>query len=368
MTGQDVAAEMLAEYAVAAGQLGSALYAELLAGSAQDVRAGGPVWGVLAPHADRDRGSALPLRLMAAGHRMVLTGRAPGLAAHYPSAGGTAGVDGAWPAFRALAAARRDALSALVALPCQTNEVNRCAALLPGFLFVARQTGLPLRVLEVGASAGLNLRWDSYRYEGPITTWGDASSPVRLGGDWDVPEWLGSAAVDVVYRGGCDVRPLDPTTEEGRLRLSSAVWADQVFRFERLRAALAVAGREPVAVEQARVADWLPEQLREPAAATVTVVYHSVVYQYLSAGDRAALHRVVTEAGARATPEAPLAWLHMEPAHAHRAMRVQLTLWRGGAPQHWLVATAGAHGDPVRWRGERLDELLPLMHGDAFRV
>jgi hypothetical protein len=38
--------------------------------------------------------------------------------------------------------------------------------LIGGFLRVAAMTRRPLRLLEVGSSAGLNLRWDHYRYEG----------------------------------------------------------------------------------------------------------------------------------------------------------------------------------------------------------
>src|SRR5436189_23159 len=69
------------------------------------------------------------------------------------------------------------------------DEVGRCASLLPGFLTVANVTGRPLRILEVGTSAGLNLRWDHYRYEGGAagTTWGDPDSPLRFDGVFDEP-------------------------------------------------------------------------------------------------------------------------------------------------------------------------------------
>ena len=63
----------------------------------------------------------------------------------------------------------------LLALGCQTNEVGRSAALLGGFLEVAHRAGLPLRILEVGASAGLNLNWDRYRYES-----GKSGEPVEV--------------------------------------------------------------------------------------------------------------------------------------------------------------------------------------------
>ena len=113
----------------------------------------------------------LALRLMGAVHRLVLAGAAPALAAQFPSAGGEP--------LRALAGLHRDGRGPRAAScanwstdPVQTNETARCTALLGGFLEVARLTGLPLRLLEVGASAGLNLRFDRYRYELGERTWG----------------------------------------------------------------------------------------------------------------------------------------------------------------------------------------------------
>lgn len=379
-----ITAEVLGQQAIACAQLGSTLYADLLSHSARDVEVNGPVWEVLRPHAADDRGSALALRLMAAAHRMVLTRRAADLALHYPSVGGTPGVEGAWPAFLRLCADQTAELSALVALPCQTNEVNRCAALLPGFLTVAGMTGLPLRTLEIGASAGLNLRWDRYRYEGPAAgaadpghdavdasgataAWGDAASPVRLGGDWQVPAAILAAPTVVAARAGCDLQPVDADTEAGRLALTSSVWADQSFRLERLRAALVLATEDPPEVAAVPVRDWLPAQLAEPTPGRATVVYHSVVYQYLTGADRATLHDGLAAAGAVATADAPVAWLHMEPVHVTRGMLVHLSVWRGREPEHQLVAEVGAHGDPVRWHGTPLAGVPPLLHGEGFR-
>jgi len=102
---------------------------------------------------------------MAAVHRLVLDGRAPQLVPYYPSVGGRADPAAAWPALVALLEERAEDLRELVSRALQTNEVGRSQALLCGFLVVSARTGLPLRLLEVGASAGLNLRWDHFHYE-----------------------------------------------------------------------------------------------------------------------------------------------------------------------------------------------------------
>ena len=349
---QEWTAYLLDLQAPACAVLGSALYAHLLGRSAEDVRAGGPIWGVLEPHATRSTEVALALRFMAAMHRLVLLRKAPQLALFYPSVGGTADPERAWPAFQAAAEQHRDTLREFVGFPCQTNEVGRSAALAPGFLTVARTSGRPLRLLEVGASAGLNLRWDHYRYRdaGDGRSWGDGGSPVVLEGRWDVPVALLDQQVDIAGRHGCDPRPIDVTTDDGRLAITASVWSDQPHRFERLRGALGIANRVPVDLVQAPAGEWLPERLAEDPAGAATVVYHSVVMQYVPVDERRAIVAAIRAAGEAASGAAPLHWLRMEPEHPLRAMSVRLTSWPGGEER--LLATSGAHGDPVRWRDE----------------
>lgn len=102
----------------------------------------------------------------------------------------------------------------------------------------ARASGLPLRLLEPGTSAGLHLRWDRFRYHAGPLVWGDPGSPVDLGDPFQgLPPPLGHAAT-VVERRGADRSPVDPTTLEGELTLLSYVWADQGERIGRLRAAI----------------------------------------------------------------------------------------------------------------------------------
>lgn len=337
-------AERLRQQAHWCERLGSPLYATLIDRAADDVEAAGPCWTVLAGHEDDPPGAALPLRFVGAVHRLVLDGDAPALAQHYPSAGGDAGEGDAWPAFRATVARYAGVLRDRIDAPVQTNEVGRSAALVGGFLLVAQESRLPLRVLEIGASAGLNLRWDHYRYDATGATWGPRDSPVRLAGITGQPPF--TTAAHVVERAGCDRMPLDPGDARDRLTLLSYVWPDQRARIALLRAALDVAARVPVRVDAADATAWLAPRLATVRPGVATVVFHSVVRQYLGDAEATRLESLLAEAGARASTAAPLAWLRMEPGQS--AMDVRLTTWPGGSER--LVATAGAHGSPVRWR------------------
>ena len=341
-------ARRLRRQARACRALGSPLYAYLLERSAANAEAGGPAWAVLAGHEVDPPGSALALRLMGAVHRLVLQGCVPSLARHYPSAGGGGKPVDAWPVFKSTLREHREKLRDLVVRPVQTNEVGRSAALLGGFLIVARETGFPLRMLELGASAGLNLRWDSYRYEAGGRGWGDPASPVRIAEPF-VGETLPplETPTRVVERGGCDPHPLDPGSEEGRLRLLSYVWADQRERLRLLEAALEVASQATVRVAAASAADWLATQLTRLHEGRSTVVFHSILMQYLDVAEKERLRGVFEEAGARASRTAPLARLALEPGSDEAELR--LTTWPGGTER--LLATSGYHGRPVRWVG-----------------
>jgi hypothetical protein len=329
------------------GRLGSPLYEALLSHAADDAAAGGVVAAVLDGYPHEPIYSAMALRFMGGVHRLVLEGRAPALAAHYPSVGGDGDVTSAWPAFHAVVAENVPVLREWMSRGVQTNEVGRAAALVCGFLEVARRTGLGLRCLEVGASAGLNLRWDRFRYETPSGAWGDAASPVVLRGFWEDGGPTFDVDARVVERTGCDPNPLDPTTDDGRLTLVSFVWPDQAERLALLRAACDVARRVPASVEQASAPHWLARMLAAPAEGVATVVYHSIVFQYIDEPSRDRMRAVLDDAGARATTRAPFAWLRMEPGGEQAELR--LVTWPGGEER--LIATTGFHGRDVRLAG-----------------
>lgn len=339
--------EVLAGQADACGRAGSDLYQRILEGAADDVRAGGVTARLLAPHDQDPLGSALALRLLGAVHRLVLAGEAPELARLYPSAGGDPSLGDPVEPFLALLREREDDVAIGLHEGVQTNEVGRSAVMAGGYAAVVQRFDLPLRILEVGSSAGLNLRFDRYCYDTGRQVAGDRESPVRFAGVWEGEPPRLPARFDVAERLGCDRHPIDPTTDAGRLKLLSFVWPDQLERLSVLGAALSVAATTPVQIAQAEAAEFVEEQLASPVEGAATVVAHSIVLQYLPPERRRRLRAAIESAGARATPRAPLAWLRMEPAGD--LADVRLTAWPGDGVDQ-LLGTAGYHGRPIRWR------------------
>ncbi len=385
----------------ACADLGSPLYAGLVARAADDLAAGGPVADVLGDLAETaPAGAALTLRLFGTVHRLVLERCAPGVAVFYPSVGGRcdpddpAQLDAAWAAVSDLLAGSGDAVRAGLARPPQTNETGRAAALVGVLARVRARTDLPVRLVEIGTSGGLNLYADAFAVHGPGIVAGDPDSPLQLDPGWtDLPPDVSTSAGQdsptgrdtpvarvvlpvVVERLGCDVDPVDVSTTGGRLLLTSYVWPDQRARLERLRAAFAVAATARAAgsgavVRRVGAGDLLAELEVRPG--TVTVVWHSVMWQYMDAAEQQRCLDRLESIGAGAHAGTPLLHAALEPrrspvgpvdptalvpGRATDPFVVTERWWppRSGLPGHPtgdpfgdVVGTAPPHGVPVTW-------------------
>ncbi|TDH53906.1 DUF2332 family protein [Mycobacterium eburneum] len=341
-------ADTFAAQARACTALGSPMYGQLLTRIVEDVGAGGVFAEVLAGHETDPGPSALALRLLGGLHRLVLDGSAPALRRWYPSVGGAWDTAAAWPDVVAAARAAITALRAALDRPPQTNEVGRSAALIGGLLFVAHRFPLPVRLFEIGASAGLNLRADHYRYRYPGGVWGPADSAVVIDDAWRgrrPPE----APLRIVARHGFDIAPMDVARADDRLTLLSYVWPDMPVRVQRLRGAIEIARRVPARLQRVSAAEAV-RGLRL-ARGSLTVLWHSVTWQYLTAREQAQVTAAVTALGARADADAPLAWLSLEPRRrtpeaAHEFL-VSARCWPDGGDE--ILGVSAPHGPPVRW-------------------
>ena len=169
---------------------------------------------------------------------------------------------------------REELLATIGSRATQTNEVARCAYLLP--CFCALDDGRPLAMIEVGASRGLVLNWDRYRYDYNGRPAGDPASPL------EIPCELRSGQPElslpgVTSRIGVD---LDPMPEEDWLR--ACVFHDQPDRRRRLELALEIATTHPAKVVRADALEVLPELIAAAPSGSRVVVFHTAVAVYLS--------------------------------------------------------------------------------------
>ncbi len=288
-------------------------------------------------------GDALALRMTGALQALMIEGRAPELAAVYPPRHDVHDDDELWQVINDVCTRHAGFIVERLKSAPQTNEVRRASTLLPGFWQIARQTGLPLVLSELGASAGLNLHWDRFVYQLDGEKWGEPASNVRLS-----PEWKGRGVepvpVSVLSRAGCDLNPLDPSSRDDMMRLMSYIWPDQAERIARTKAAIGIAASSGVRVEKSDAVDWLEKRLAQRFDNAVHVVFHTIAWQYFPTDARKKGHQMMQVAGKRASDDAPLAWLRFEMDGKAPGAALSLTLWPSG--QEYFLGRADFHG---RW-------------------
>lgn len=271
-------------------------------------------------------GDWVGLRVMGCVHRLAIEREAPLVAMGAPTLGGTSPLDAPDPsiAVAAFSDAVVDALlghpdelrSAVERVP-QTNEPARARAL----RIALARSRLPVRLFEVGASAGLNLRAD------------------HLPGD---PDLEAGPQPEVLVRRGCDLDPVDPTSTHGRTWLSGFVWLDDTERFAALAHALDVAARVPAEVVRADAADFV--STLTVTEGTTTVLWHSAFWSYLPPDRREALSDALDTLGATASPAAPLWQVSWEAGPSDmRSFELRLDRFEGAEPTRELLATGGPH-------------------------
>lgn len=239
--------------------------------------------------------------------------------------------------FRAWTSAHWSAVAAeMLVRSTQTNEAGRCATLLP----VLGGLPGPLSLIEVGASAGLCLQPDRYRYAydgGPEI--GPADSPVllscRTSGSVPVP----TAVPDVVHRVGIDLSPLDPGSPDDLAWLEALVWPGQPERLDRLRAAATVAARHPALMVTGDLNEVVQDVVDACPADSTVVVFHTAVLVYLSAADRRRFAATMATSRAR--------WLSNEGPGVFPDIAERVTT--PAPPQHPAPFVLALDGRPVAW-------------------
>ena len=184
-----------------------------------------------------------------------------------------------FPVFRAFCLHHAEQIRMLlVTRRVQTNEIRRCACLLPAFALVA-QGGGPLALVEIGASAGLNLLWDRYRYHYGHQTWGDSASPVQLRCELRTQTSLPlpDGMPPIVYRIGLDLNPIDVHDEDATLWLRALIWPEQRDRAMYLQQAIALAQKETPPLLAGDAVSLLPDVLAEVPPEATLCLYHSFV-------------------------------------------------------------------------------------------
>ena len=194
----------------------------------------------------------------------------------------------------------------------QTNHVQRALALRLGLSMIAPAVAGPVHLIEVGTSAGLNLRFDRYGYQLSGRTYGAADSPVQLAADvygrtpppdLDTQPGVGSVR-------GIDLSPIDVRDPGARDWLEALVWPENHHQRTLLRRAMAGVAADPPAIRAGDAVDVLPRLAGELPPGQARVVFHAATRLHVPRDRRDAFDAAIRSLSSTG----PLWWLSVEGA------------------------------------------------------
>ena len=209
------------------------------------------------------KGERVPNLFLAAVHFLLLKGARHPVSRFYKALSGSEAAEDPYPDFRSFCVKYREEIRRLISVRMvQTNEVGRCACLAPAFVLVSRRSkGRHLYLVEIGASAGLNLLWDHYGYSyGEARLRGDLNSPVRIicaVRGKGVP-LLPDALPEISARVGLDLNPIDAREPQAALWLRALIWPEHEERAQLLQRAIQIAQQNPLTLIAGDGVELLP--------------------------------------------------------------------------------------------------------------
>lgn len=295
------------------------------------------------------RESQPPPNLLFAAVQYLLFGEPDSpLAQFYPSIASSANQSvEVQSAFREFCLVKREEIKGLISTRMvQTNEVRRCSYMLPAYEHVSREShGLPLSIIDVGASAGLHMLWPRYRYlfnkGGEV---GDPDSPVRIESEvrGNLVPPIPRTLPEVTFRIGIDLNPVDLSDPDTIKWCMALIWPEHADRFQLLQAAIQVALQEQPNVIRGSIVERISDLVGMVPVESTLCLYHSHVLYQLSEGVRKDYREQVKQL----SKERDIYWLSAQ------AERLELAVFSQSEVREYFLAHCHGHGKWFEWKLE----------------
>lgn len=342
----DKAAESFRYYARTVYPGRSPLYLSLAMRVAEDPE-------LLAIAAKAWKKDALPNLFFSAVHFLLLRGEHHQLAAFYPSLNNNSKhYDLAYPYLRSFVLEHKNEIDEIIGTRfVQTNEVGRCAILVPAFELVARQSkNRPLVLIEIGSSAGLTLLWDRYhyRYDKGLQC-GNPDSPVQveclLRGKKRPP--VPNRFPEIASRLGVDLNPLDLNEPENVQWLRALVWPEHQKRAYQLERAIQLARHAPQQIVRGDALELLPSLIERIQQDAQLCIFHSFTLSLADGEPRERLEYML----ANASEKRNLFHISFEWPRNSETPLLGLASLSNGKRTEKVLASCNAHGEWLEWLG-----------------
>ena len=298
--------------------------------------------------------AALPNLFFAAVHLLLLKGEHHQLAAFYPSLNNSSRhYDYVYPYFRSFVLEHMEEIREIMMThSVQTNEVGRCAVLVPAFDLVAAQAKRqPLTMIEIGSSAGLTLLWDRYHYRyGEGLECGDPNSPVKIrcSPRGEVRPPIPGQLPKVASRSGIDLSPIDVSNPENVQWLRALVWPDNQKRARQLEPAIRLVEQAPPRIITGNALDLLPSLIDKIPEKAPLCIYHSFTLTLANREPREKLHSLLTKASKKR--DLFLVWIEW-PTESETPL-LGLAKFTNTIKTEKILARCHSHGEWLEWMSD----------------
>ena len=249
-------------------------------------------------------GQPVPNLFLASVHYLLLKGYTHDLKAYYPDLTPDPRLpEDVFPYFKDFCRQHREELIAIMRSKLvQTNEIRRCAYLYPSFCYIYEKTKMPLALIEIGTSAGLQLMWDQYRYSyGTQEVYGNPTSTVHLTAELrnGNPPLLFPNSPPVATKIGIDLNVLDVLDSEDYLWLQSLIWPEHHERRQVLEQVVGVFKENPVHLLEGDGITMLMDVVDQVPKDSALCIFHTHVANQLSEAQKTQLIKNVATIGAQ---------------------------------------------------------------------
>ncbi|MEO0341162.1 MAG: DUF2332 domain-containing protein [Bacteroidota bacterium] len=292
----------------------------------------------------------IPNLFLGAVHYLLFEHKDHDLAKFYPSIHPGAIALPPFELFRSFCLAHQAAIEALLRTKIvQTNAINRCAYLMPIFSQLAGSKAWT--IIDIGASAGLNLNFDLYTYQ--YNGGDDVENPTVIISskikDGEMPNW--TSEINIKQRIGIDQNPIDLKDPSQANWLKALIWADQTKRFQRLEKAIAMQLEHPITLfKEDRIEGFRRIIDRVNEKHSIFLYHTHVLYQFTKA-ERVAFWQMLDELGAKRDLEylAVENYRILENAYGQEGIPIVLTSYRSGNKEQQLIGKTNGHANWIEW-------------------
>lgn len=232
----------------------------------------------------------------------------------------------------------------------QTNVVQRSSCLFAGLSLVTHNTpGQDLCLVDLGASAGLNLNVDVYShwyYQGNSVLFraGNPESAVRLQTEVRGSECPPSIQdVSISGKVGIDLNPIDVCDPDSVLWLQALVWPEHHERFEQLNRAIDLIHSNPVTLIRGDAAEQLKDVIKSVPSDQALVVCSTISEYQFSQETRDEIYAILVSA----SKTRPIWRLSME--GAPESLLALARYKNGTRDQSSVLAKCSPHGLWIEW-------------------